>query len=85
MKKLKLKALELGATEMLTRTQLKNVLGGSTMIVSGHACYGSQTSCSYDQSGGGTVSGSCSTNSNGKCVCSNGTSSVLLDTCVKTA
>jgi Cys-rich repeat protein len=28
MKKLKLKALELGAMELLTRTQLKNVLGG---------------------------------------------------------
>lgn len=28
MKLLKLKALELGATEVLTRTQLKNVLGG---------------------------------------------------------
>ena len=29
MKKLKLKALELGANEVLTRAQLKNVLGGS--------------------------------------------------------
>jgi len=28
MKKLKLKALELGAKEVLTRAQLKNVLGG---------------------------------------------------------
>jgi hypothetical protein len=28
MKKLKLKALELGAMELLTRAQLKNVLGG---------------------------------------------------------
>lgn len=28
MKKLKLKALELGAMELLTRSQLKNVLGG---------------------------------------------------------
>lgn len=28
MKKLQLKALELGATEVLTRAQLKNVLGG---------------------------------------------------------
>jgi|GEM_PF-1210949 len=29
MKKLKLKAFELGANEVLTRAQLKNVLGGS--------------------------------------------------------
>jgi hypothetical protein len=29
MKKLKLKALELGASELLTRQQLKNVMGGS--------------------------------------------------------
>lgn len=29
MKKLKLKALELGAKEVLTRAQLKNILGGS--------------------------------------------------------
>lgn len=28
MKKLKLKALDLGATELLTRDQLKNVMGG---------------------------------------------------------
>ena len=28
MKKLKLKALELGANEVLTRAQLKNVVGG---------------------------------------------------------
>lgn len=28
MKKLKLKAVELGATELLTREELKNVLGG---------------------------------------------------------
>ncbi|MBS1917687.1 MAG: hypothetical protein JST87_15560 [Bacteroidetes bacterium] len=30
MKKLKLKALELGVTEVLTREQLKNVLGGDS-------------------------------------------------------
>lgn len=29
MKKLKLKALELGANEVLSRSQLKNILGGS--------------------------------------------------------
>ena len=44
MKKLKLKALELGATEVLTRDQLKNVLGG----------YGS-TGCGAN----GTCSGTC--------------------------
>ena len=30
MKKLKLKALELGATEVLTREQMKNLLGGNS-------------------------------------------------------
>lgn len=31
MKKLKLKALELGANEVLTRSQLKNVFGGQNI------------------------------------------------------
>ena len=41
MKKLKLKALELGASEVLTRAQLKNVLGGSSGSggTSGGTCY----------------------------------------------
>lgn len=38
MKKLKLKALQLGAIETLTRTQLKNVLGGVAMTSSLHQC-----------------------------------------------
>lgn len=32
MKKLKLRALDLGAKEVLTRTQLKNVLGGGGLV-----------------------------------------------------
>jgi hypothetical protein len=87
MKKLKLKALELGAKELLSREQLKHVIGGDDGSGSGgaHTCYGSQSSCSYDQAGSGSVNGSCSTNSNGRCVCGNGSSSVLSDSCVKTA
>lgn len=42
MKKLKLKALELGAREVLTREQLKNVLGG----FDDGSGSGSGTSCS---------------------------------------
>jgi hypothetical protein len=41
MKKLKLKALELGATEILTREQMKNVLAGS----------GSSSNCTCTYSG----------------------------------
>ncbi len=37
MKKLKLKALEFGATEMLTRKQLKDVLGGDISRSTGSA------------------------------------------------
>jgi len=41
MKKLKLKALELGASEVLTREQLKNVLGGDgSGGGSGGSCFG---------------------------------------------
>jgi len=32
MKKLKLKALDLGANQVLTREQMKNVLGGACML-----------------------------------------------------
>lgn len=83
MKKLKLKALELGVQEVLTRDQLKNVLGGDGSNDGTHVCYSTTTTCTYQESGTGTVSGSCSTNANGKCVCSNGTSSVLSSDCVK--
>ncbi|SEM79295.1 hypothetical protein SAMN05192574_101830 [Mucilaginibacter gossypiicola] len=41
MKKLKLKALQLGATELLSRTQLKDVTGGS-----GGPCLPRWTGCS---------------------------------------
>lgn len=43
MKKLRLKALELGAKEVLTRAQLRNILGGSCTLNSDcgvfHYCY----------------------------------------------
>ncbi|PWV53267.1 hypothetical protein C7475_10213 [Chitinophaga sp. S165] len=43
MKKLKLKALDLGAKEVLSRSQLKNILGGSDPYGSGS---GTGTACS---------------------------------------
>lgn len=85
MKKLKLNLQQFPGAEVLTRSQLKNVLGGHATNTTGHACYGSQTTCTYQESGTGEVTGTCSTNSTGHCICSNGTSSVPLDTCVKTA
>jgi len=54
MKKLQLKALQLGAKEVLSRAQLKNVLGGS-----GSGGSGSKTCtlrCDQDKSASSTVS-----------------------------
>jgi hypothetical protein len=47
MKKLKLKALELGAMELLTRAQLKNVLGGDDYGGAGTCCAHSADWISY--------------------------------------
>jgi len=49
MKKLKLKALELGAADVLTRTQLKNVSGGSGGTGACYFVYSDQgySSCWY--------------------------------------
>jgi hypothetical protein len=49
MKKLKLKALELGAKELLTREQLKMVLGGDFGSGSGSGS-GSGTTCNCNSS-----------------------------------
>jgi hypothetical protein len=54
MKKLKLQALELGATEILTREQMKMVGAGSG---SGYCLTGTCTL--YDSNSGVTYSGSC--------------------------
>lgn len=53
MKKLKLKMLELGANEILTRTQLKNVLAGDDDATTGAKKY-CRTVCSADQGDGDT-------------------------------
>jgi hypothetical protein len=76
MKKLKLKALELGATEVLSREQLMNTFGGETPSSSGSGnCY---ARCNQDSSNGtsvgdcsrSTVEGVCGSNlSNAVCVC----------------
>jgi hypothetical protein len=71
MKKLKLKALELGATEVLSREQLMNTFGGETASGS---CF---ARCNQDSSSGtsvsdcssSTVGAICSDLSNAVCVC----------------
>jgi hypothetical protein len=62
MKKLKLKALDLGAIEVLTRAQLKDVLGGliSTTVKAG-GCY---QCCEANDN---TVCGACNTAGSGAC------------------
>ena len=60
MKRLKLKALELGAKEVLTRAQLKNVFGGDEG--SGGTAVCKTTACSgYDPIKKITYSGTCTT------------------------
>jgi natural product precursor len=75
MKKLKLKALELGAVEVLSREQLKSVFGGETPSGSSN-CY---VRCNQDSSAGSyvgdcnrsTVDSVCNSDlSNAVCVCS---------------
>lgn len=48
MKKLRLKALELGAKEVMTRSQLKAVFGGHALLGSG-GCDGSTACLNSDQ------------------------------------
>ena len=49
MKKIKLKALSLGATEVLTREQLKNVLGGDGSSTGNRSAYICGTRLNYGQ------------------------------------
>lgn len=69
MKKLKLRAMELGAKEVLTRAQLKNVLGGiappgkctvtQTCAHGSVSCQGSGGSCYFVTNGTGQVGVQC--------------------------
>jgi hypothetical protein len=63
MKKLKLNALQLGATEVLTRAQLKNVLGGDGSGDEGGPCLTTACSLTVQNSDGtySTFSGNCAT------------------------
>jgi hypothetical protein len=66
MKKLKLKALGLGAADILSRSQMKNVLGGSEPV---GKC-GTVDNCSDGACKNGDVSGTCGLSSHGtKCTC----------------
>jgi len=72
MKRLKLKAFELGATEMLTRAQLKNVLGGEVELTvapgdSGE-CSAWHNSCYMCCTSDYRLCGQCNSSGNGGCM-----------------
>jgi hypothetical protein len=76
MKKLKLQALDLGAKEILTREQLKNVLGGIALVdTTKPTCNTNDCSTTVD---GNPVAGTCGSTKSGNstlCYCSNGITS----------
>ncbi|MBS0030356.1 hypothetical protein ACTJJ0_26005 [Chitinophaga sp. 22321] len=75
MKKLKLKALHLGATEVLSREQLKNVLGGTGSAGSGDGHCKTGKCKLYVSDLGITVDGDCTDFHEGgtiRCSCVNG-------------
>lgn len=81
MTKLKLNQVQ-QTGEILTREELKGVLGGIGSDVdsgSGSRCYNSYTHCNVD----GENDGNCETNSKNKCVCNNGSRSIISSMCVK--
>ncbi len=59
----------------LSRNEMKNVVGGLKESASAVCSYGA--SCSYYESGTGQVSGDCSSNSRGNCVCIGPNSSIV--------
>lgn len=65
MKKLKLQAQQLGATEFLTREQLKNVVGGS----GGEPCFDNFSCSSGYYCSATDGSGYCVQNGSGGCSC----------------
>ena len=78
MKKLK---LELGSIkEMLSKEQMKKVLGGEDYGEYGGRCHDG-LACMYEESPYQLVHGRCETNSLNRCVCNAGTSSVYLEWC----
>ncbi|MES2653387.1 MAG: hypothetical protein V4663_16730 [Bacteroidota bacterium] len=82
MKNLNLEVSAFTQGEVLTRSELKNVLGGSEPIGVGRCSSGS---CTIDVSGHGSQPGVCETNSQDKCVCRalDYPSSALDNNCVK--
>lgn len=71
-------------SQIFTREQLKAIRGGDDTTYYGDAarCLNS-VPCYYTESPGNTVGGYCETNSNNKCVCNAGSSSVLLNGCLR--
>ena len=80
MKKLKLTMRELDSPEVLSRQQLKKVLGGIGVDVTTEAsrCKQSPVTCELDG-----VTGVCETNRDNKCVCRTTTASMTDQNCVR--
>lgn len=83
MHKLKFNVVNLNTTEILTREELKNVLGGDTGSSTESRCYNRFTPCYVNAPASAEKDGTCETNSKNKCVCNNGTHSVIAESCVK--
>ena len=83
MTKLKLNQVQ-GTGEILSREELKGVLGGmgsdsDSGSGGGSRCFNSYTHCNVD----GDKDGNCETRSDNRCVCNNGSHSIISADCVK--
>lgn len=82
MKKLNLKPKAFNQGTVLTRTQLKKVMGGDVSTTSGASRCKTRTACSYFETGTGLVTGVCEENTAHKCVCATNDSSTIANNCV---
>lgn len=79
MRRLNLKVTGFEEDEILTREQLRQVLGGNDGSGPGGNCRTDE--CVYRESPNHDVLGKCETNSKDQCVCNAGTSSVVHGSC----